>query len=133
MSQSNPIDTVQQYIPIAAATAGTASDVFVAYCGDGKAKLVYLGYLSDGGVTANDTNYATFTATIGGNTVATESTTTADTGDIADGAVESFALSSTGDNLVSQGEAVKVAITKVASGVAVSGAIVAGFRHIRAD
>ena len=130
---NNEIKGMQQYIPIAAATAGTPSTVLLTYAGDGKAELVYLGFAAIGAVTAHDTNYATFTATIGATTVATESTTTSDTGDIAAFATEPLVLSSTGDATLSQGESVKVVISKVASGVAITGALVAGFRRVRAD
>ena len=130
---NNEIKGMSQYIPIAAATAGTPATVLLTYVGDGKAELVYLGFTAIGAVTANDTNYATFTATIGATTVATESTTTSDTGDIAAFATESLVLSSTGDATLSQGESVKVVISKIASGVAISGSLVAGFRRVRAD
>lgn len=130
---NNEIKGMQQYIPIAAATAGTPATVLLTYVGDGKAELVYLGFAAIGAVTSNDTNYATFTATIGATTVATESTTTSDTGDIAAFATEPLVLSSTGDATLSQGESVKVVISKVASGVAITGALVAGFRRVRAD
>ena len=125
--------TVQQYIPLAAATAGTAADLFVVYGGNGKAKVARVDYVSDGGITANDTNYATLTVTVAGTSLGSFSTTAAGTGDIADGAVESVTLSGAGSNLVSEGGAVKLAITKVASGVAMSGGIAVTFERVRAD
>jgi len=127
------IDTVQQYIPLAAATAGTASDVFVV-CGlPGKSKVRAVRYVSDGGVTADDTDYATFTATVDGTTIGAASTTTAGTGDIADGGVAALSLTAAGSNLLAEGEAVKVAITKPGNGVAISGALAVTFERVRAD
>lgn len=125
--------TVQQYIPLAAATAGTAADLYFTHRLGSKAKVVAVDYLSDGGVTADDTNYATFTATVGGTSVGAMSTTTAGTGDIADGALEAVSVSSAMSNLVADGGVVKVAITKVASGVAISGAVAVSFERVRAD
>lgn len=124
--------TVQQYIPLAAATAGTAADLHFVHRSGGKAKVVAVDYVSDGGVTANDTNYATLTVTVGGTSLGFFSTTTGGTGNIADGAVESVTLSGAGSNLVDDGGVVKVALTKVSSGVAVSGAVAVTFERVRA-
>lgn len=125
--------TVQQYIPLAAATAGTAADMFVVCGMPGKSKVVGVDYVSDGGVTANDTNYATLTVTVADTSIGSFSTTTAGTGDIADGAVEAVTLSGAGSNLVAEGGVVKLAWTKAASGVAVSGAVAVTFERVRAD
>ena len=102
------------YVPVAAATAGTDADLYGVNRSGGKAKVVGVDFVADGAVTANDTNYATFTASVGGTSVGAMSTTTTGTGDIADGG------------------AVKVAITKEASGVAVAGTVVVTLERVRA-
>lgn len=121
------------YIPVAAATAGTVSDLFCVNRSGGKAKVVAVDFVADGAVTANDTNYATFTATVGGTSVGAMSTTTAGTGTIADGGVASVALSGAASNLVADGSAVKVAITKPGTGVAIAGTVVVTLERVRAD
>lgn len=121
------------YIPVAAATAGTASDLFCVNRTGGKAKVVAVDFVADGAVTANDTNYATFTASVGGTSIGAVSTTTTDSGDIADGGVASVALSGAGSNLVADGGAVKVAITKPGTGVAIAGTVQVTLERVRAD
>ncbi len=129
MFDSHPI-----YVPVAAATAGTAADLFTVNGMPGQAKIVGCYLVADGAITANDTNYATLTLTVGGTTVGTMSTTiTAGTGDIADGGVASMTLTAAGSNLVGQGEAIKCAITKPGTGVAVAGTVVVALEQVRAD
>jgi hypothetical protein len=121
------------YIPVAAATAGNAADIFAVSPFLGKSKVARIDYVSDGGVTANNTNYATFTATVAGTTIGTMTTEITGSGDIADGAVESLTLTAAGSNLVAEGGVVKVAITKAASGVAIAGTVSVVFERVAAD
>ena len=121
------------YVPLAAATAGTGADLFAVSPFSGKAKVARVDYVSDGGVTANDTNFATFTATVGGTTIGTLTTETTGSGNIADGGVASLTLTAEGSNLVAEGGAVKVAITKDATGVAIAGTVAVIFERVRAD
>lgn len=121
------------YVPVAAATAGTAADLFAISPFSGKAKVARVDFASDGALTADDTNYATLTASVGGTTIGTLSTTTSDSGDIADGGVASLTLTAAGSNLVAEGGAVKIAITKPGTGVAVAGTVSVVFERVRAD
>ena len=120
------------YVPVAAATAGTDADLYGVNRSGGKAKVVGVDFVADGAVTADDTNYATFTASVGGTSVGAMSTTTTGTGNIADGGVASVTLSGAASNLIADGGAVKVAITKAASGVAVAGTVVVTLERVRA-
>lgn len=121
------------YVPVAAATAGTDANLLAVSPFPGKAKVARVDYASDGGVTADDTDYATFTASVGGTTIGTLTTETTGSGDIADGGVASLSLTAAGSNLVAEGGAVKVAITKTASGVGISGTVSVVFERVAAD
>lgn len=125
--------TPHAYCPVAIATAGTAGDLFVVCGFAGKSKVARVDFVSDGGLTANNSNNATFTASVGGTTIGTMVTNVAGTGDIADGGVASMSLTAAGSNLVSEGGAVKIAVTKTGSGVAVVGQVAVTFERVRAD
>ena len=133
MSHQNDAHTAQLYIPLALATAGTAGDLFCVNRLGGKAKVSAVDFIADGAVTANDSNYALFTVTVGGTSVATMETTTTGTGDISDGGVASATLSGAGSNLVSEGGAVKCAITKPGTGVAIAGTLAITLERVRVD
>lgn len=133
MSHQNEAHTAQLYIPLALATADTEGDLFCVNRLGGKAKVAAVDFVADGAVTANDTNYALFTVTVGGTSVATMETTTTGTGDIADGAVASATLSGAGSNLLDDGDAVKCAITKPGTGVAIAGTLAITLERVRAD
>ena len=125
--------TPHAYCPVAVATAGTAGDLFVVCGFGGKSVVRRLDFVSDGGVTANNTNNAVFTASVGGTTIGTMTTNVAGTGDIADGGVASMVLTAAASNLVAEGGAVKIAITKGGSGVAIAGQVAVTFERVRAD
>ncbi len=133
MSQSNEFYTAQLYIPVNSATAGNLDDLFCVNRLGGKAQVTAVDYVSDGGVTANDSNNKTFTASVAGVSIGAMTTSTSGTGTIADGGVASITLSAAGSNLVAEGGAVKVAITKTGSGVAVAGTLAVTMQRVRAD
>jgi hypothetical protein len=133
MSIQNDTHTAALYVPVNSATAGNEDDLYCVNRLGGKAKVSAVDFIADGLVTANDTNYATFTVTVAGTSVATMSTTTTGTGDIADGGVASATLSGAGSNLVAEGGAVKCAITKPGSGVAIAGTVCITLERVRAD
>ena len=125
--------TVNAYCPVAIATAGTDGDLFVVSGFAGKSIVARVDFVADGLLTANNSNNATFTASVGGTTIGTMVTNVAGTGDIADGGVASMSLTAAGSNLVSEGGAVKIAVTKTGSGVAVVGQVAVTFERVRAD
>ena len=133
MSQSNEFYTAQLYVPVNSATAGNEDDLFCVNRLGGKAQVTAVDYVSNGGVTANNTNNAIFTASVGGVSIGAMTTNVAGTGTIADGGVASITLSAAGTNLVSEGGAVKVAITKGGSGVAVAGTVAVTLQRVRVD
>ncbi len=133
MSHQNETHTAQLYIPLAIATAATEGDLFCVNRLGGKAKVIAVDYVSDGGVTADNTNNKTFTCTVAGTSVGAMTTNVAGTGDIADGGVASITLSGAGSNLVAEGGAIKIAITKAGSGVAIAGTVAVTLERVRAD
>lgn len=82
------------------------------------------------GITAHDTNYATITVVAGGTTIATEATTTGDTGDITAGARTAVAISDV-DELIAPNEVVKFNLAKAGSGVAVDAFVVLTMLAVR--
>ncbi len=133
MSQSNEFYTAQLYIPVNSATAGNVDDLFCVNRLGGKAKVTAVDYVSDGGVTADNSNNKTFTASVAGVSIGSMTTNVAGTGTIADGGVASMTLSGAGSNLVAEGGAVKIALTKAGSGVAVAGTVAVTLQRVRAD
>ncbi len=125
--------TPHAYCPVAIATAGTDGDLFVVCGFSGKSKVARVDFVADGTLTANNSNHATFTASVGGTTIGTMVTNVAGTGDITDGTTASMTLTAAGANLVSEGGAVKIAVSKAGSGVAVLGQVAVTFERVRAD
>lgn len=75
-------------------------------------------------VTANDTNYADLSVDVGATEIASEQTTTGDTGNLVAGTAIPMALLVSGTSLeLSQGDVVKFTKTHTASGVVVEGTV----------
>lgn len=133
MSQSNEFHTATVQLPTGVATAGTAGDVYVINRLGGKAKVSNVDFIADTAITANNSNNATFTVSVGGVSLGTIVTTTAGTGDVTAGVNEPIALSAEGSNLLAEGGLAKIAITKTGSGVAVKGVVAVTLQRVRVD
>jgi len=133
MSQSNEMHTATVQLPTGVATAGTAGDIYVINRLGGKAKVVNVDFIADAAITANNSNNATFTVSVGGTSLGSIVSTVAGTGDITAGVNEPITLSAAGSNLLSEGGIAKVAITKAGSGVAVTGVCAVTLQRVRAD
>ena len=133
MSVQNDFFTATVQLPTGVATAGTAGDIYVINRLGGKAKVTNVDFIADTNITANDSNYATFTVTVSGTSLGAIETDTGGTGDVTAGTNEPITLSGAGSNLVAEGGLVKVAITKTGSGVAVKGVCAVTLERVRAD
>lgn len=133
MSVQNDFFTATVQLPTGVATAGTAGDIYVINRLGGKAKVTNVDFIAETNITANDSNNATFTVTVGGTSLGSIQTSTGGTGDVTAGVNEAIALSAAGSNLVAEGGLVKVAITKTGSGVAVKGVCAVTLERVRAD
>jgi len=123
---------LETYLPLAVATAGTADTRSLAICPAGTWKIKAAYFSPDTAVTANDTNYATIALKNGATTIASESTTTTDTGNLTAQTPVALALTGTGKDLeFAQGEAVTIAVTKAASGVAIDGQVCVYLEQLR--
>ena len=120
----------------AVATAGTADDLFVGWPdASNDAYLVAAVYAADDAVTANDTNFATVTISVGSTTLCsftTETSASGGTGNIATSTPVIFSISNPKSALVKTTAPVKIAVTKDGSGVALTGRITLQFQPVRA-
>lgn len=133
MSHQNESHTDTVQLPTGVATAGTDGDIYVINRMGGKAKVTHVDFIADANITANDSNYATFTVSVGGTSLGSIETDTGGTGDVTAGTNEPISLSAAGSNLLADGDSVKVAITKTGTGVAVTGVCAVTIERVRAD
>jgi hypothetical protein len=119
-------------VELSQGTAGTDEDHYIAipHAGEWKLDKAYL--TPSANVTANDTNYATIAIKQGSSTLASEATTTSDTGNLTAGtAFEMAVLQSAGAGLeLGAGDVIHVDVNKASSGVAVKGWISLSFNQI---
>jgi len=84
-------------------------------------RIVGAGIIQKGTVTANDTNYGTYSIKNGATVMAAASTTTTDLGSLTKDIAYPLTLSATPANLTFEaGDAISVAITKTGTGVVVN-------------
>ena len=133
MSFSNDPFCAQILVPPGAATAGTDDNLYCINRLGGKAQVVNVDFVANGAITANDSNNATFTVSVGGTSLGSIVTSTGGTGDITDGTNTAISLSAAATNLVAEGGLVKVAITKAGTGVAVKGQVAVTLQRVRVD
>jgi hypothetical protein len=133
MSFTNDPFCTQVLVPPGAATAGDPDNLYCLNRLGGKAQVVNVDFVANGAITANDSNNATITVSVGGTSLGSIQTTTGGTGDITDGSNTAITLSDTAANLVAEGGLVKVAITKTGSGVAVKGQVAVTLQRVRVD
>ncbi len=133
MSQDNEPICAQILVPPGAATAGDPDNLYCLNRTGGKAQVVNVDFIANGAITANDSNNATITVSVGGTSLGNIQTTTGGTGDISDGSSTAISLSSAAANLVAEGGLVKVAITKTGTGVAVKGQVAVTLQRVRVD
>lgn len=131
------MDASHQIINIAigagAATAGTSTVNGAVYLHPAGGRLVSLQFTPDRNVTANDTNNCDISVELSGTEVASEVTSTGDTGDLSQGTAIEVAVTASGADLeVAQGDGVSVKATKGGSGVAIGGVVTCLFAFDRA-
>lgn len=115
-----------------AATAGTDAVTGTVWQYPETGNLVSLRLTPDRDVTADDTNYVDISVEIDGTEVASEQTTTGDTGDLTGGTDIALALTASGVSLeMQQNSTIVVKATKAGTGVAVGGIVSALVRFDR--
>ncbi len=115
-----------------AATAGTSTVDGAVYLMPAAGRLTSLQFTPDRAVTANDSNNCDISVEINGSEVASEVTSTGDTGNLTQGGTIELALTASGSGLeIIQGQNLTVKATKGGSGVAIGGVVSALFAFDR--
>lgn len=117
--------------PVVAPLAGsgtTTADYIVGNPLDVGLSLDSLVFIDDAGITANDTNYATISVELDGVEVATISTTTTDSGNIAADTPKVISVSNANLLAAAAGGKINFKLAKAGTGVAVAGRVLAVFR-----
>lgn len=118
-------------LPFAAVAAGTG-ETFYAALPAGKWKLTKASFTSWTARTANDTNYTTIAVKNGATTLASEATTTGDTGNLTAGGVLDLVITGTGTSLeFDGGDVISVTKTDAGSGLALDGEFLLEFEALR--
>ena len=118
-----PYEIVQIQLPVIAAGTDGRQDYLWALPYDGVVESVQ--FLPSQALTAHDTNYTDLSVEVGGTEIASEQTTTGDTGNLVAGTEISAALLVSGTSLeVTSGDAIEFIKTDAGTGVAFSGTAV---------
>lgn len=119
-------------LPFAAVAAGTDETWYVPLPSSGTWKLESAIFLPWTDRTANDTNYTTIAVKKGATTIASEATTTSDTGNLTAGTALTLAITGAGTNL-EFGASAPVVVTKTdaGSGLALDGTFRFAFSAVR--
>lgn len=122
----------QVSITVVAATAGTDDAKTTEWTRPHAGRVTGIRFVPDRAVTANDTNYADISVEIGGTEIASEVTTTADTGSLVKNTPIDLALTADGADLeVSSGTDIEGLLTKVGTGVAIGGEFIVTVKYDR--
>ena len=121
---------ISLYMPIVAAGTDTHNGIRWPFAGTWRVESAY--FLPDVAVTANDTNYKDISVELGGTEIASEQTTTGDTGDLVQGTALELALTVGGSSLeFEQGDSVVAKGTAGGSGVVLHGSVTLLVQQIR--
>lgn len=118
---------------VGSTAAGTDATFYVGVAGAGTWLLEAVYFVPETSITAHDTNFTDISLENGSTEIASERTTTGDTGDITAGTPVSIALTGTGKDLeFEQGEAIKVKKTDGGSGAVLHGSFAVLMSKLRA-
>jgi hypothetical protein len=113
--------------------AGTPETLYVPIAAAGTWKMRKAYFTPFTNRTADDTNYTTMTVKKGSTAIATEATTTADTGDLVAGTAIALALTGSGQDLeFAQGSSIVVTKTESGTGLALDGSFQFELVQVRA-
>lgn len=116
------VDRIQLTLAFAEVAAGTGQTWYVPIAAPGTWLLKKAYFVSETARTANDTNFTDISLENGGTEIASEQTTTSDTGNLVAGTAIELALTGSGQDLeFDQGDSITIKKTEGGTGLALDG------------